>query len=57
MLMTSDITYSAVVAAKGANESGATISQTAGHGDFRLPTDFPSRQVIIRLPSVSMRPR
>lgn len=78
VLMTSDITYSAVVAAKGANEmllrgftsgrdvggpifglkraidqgiisgpriwpSGATISQTAGHGDFRLPTDFPSR--------------
>lgn len=23
--------------------SGATISQTAGHGDFRLPTDFRSR--------------
>lgn len=78
VLMTSDITYSAVVAAKGTNEmllrgftsgrdlggpvfglkraidqgvvpgpriwpSGATISQTAGHGDFRLPTDFPSR--------------
>ena len=78
VLMTSDITYSAVVAAKGANEmllrgftsgrdvggpifglkraidqgivpgpriwpSGAMISQTAGHGDFRLPTDFPSR--------------
>ncbi len=78
VLMTSDITYSAVVAAKGANEmlqrgftsgrdvggpvfglkraidqgivpgpriwpSGATISQTAGHGDFRMPNDFPSR--------------
>lgn len=78
VLMTNDITYSAVVAAKGANEmlmrgltsgrdvggpifglkraidhgvvpgpriwpSGATISQTAGHGDFRLPSDFPSR--------------
>ena len=77
-LMTSDITFSTVAVAKGANEmllrgftsgrdvggpifgltraidqglvpgpriwpSGATISQTAGHGDFRLPTDFPSR--------------
>ncbi|OQW33489.1 MAG: hydrolase [Nitrospira sp. SG-bin1] len=78
VLMTSDVTYSAVVATKGANEmllrgftssrdmggpifglkraidqglvpgpriwpSGATISQTAGHGDFRMPNDFPSR--------------
>jgi imidazolonepropionase-like amidohydrolase len=78
VLMTNDITYSAVVAAKGANEmllrgftsardvggpvfglkraidqglvpgpriwpSGATISQTAGHGDFRMPNDLPPR--------------
>ena len=23
--------------------SGAFISQTGGHGDFRLPTDFPAK--------------
>ena len=78
VLMTSDITYSAIAAAKGAQEmllrgftssrdmggpifglkraidqgmvpgpriwpSGAMISQTSGHGDFRMPNDLPSR--------------
>jgi imidazolonepropionase-like amidohydrolase len=77
-LLTNDITYTAVAAAKGAHDmllrgftsardmggpifglkraidqglvagpriwpSGATISQTAGHGDFRLPNDLPAR--------------
>jgi imidazolonepropionase-like amidohydrolase len=78
VLLTADITYSSVVAAKGANEmllrgfttardvggpafglkraidqglvpgpriwpSGATLSQSGGHGDFRLPNELPAR--------------
>jgi imidazolonepropionase-like amidohydrolase len=78
LLLTSDITYTSVVAAKAANDmlmrgfttardvggpvfglkraidqglapgpriwpAGATISQTGGHGDFRLPNELPAR--------------